>query len=222
MGHKLYLYPKWLRIWHFINLMLFFILIATGLSMHYSAASGWLVSSTGKAVSNVENGNFLMDFMTAVKWHNIAAIILCFNYLFYLIANSYTGNVRYYNIKEQALLKKIFIQARYYAYGMFKGEPHPFPVNEERKFNPLQKTTYFITMYVLMPLLVLSGIGLFFPELIPDKIFGLSGLLVNSLIHITVGYFLSLFMIVHIYICTLGVTPSTLFKGMINGYHEVH
>jgi thiosulfate reductase cytochrome b subunit len=29
-------------------------------------------------------------------------------------------------------------------------------------------------------------------------------------------------MLIHIYTCTLGDKPTTLFKSMINGYHEEH
>ncbi len=221
MGHKLYLYPRWIRSWHLLNLTLFIVLIATGLSMQYTDASGWLVqSATGVAEMNREN--FLMEFGTAVKWHNIAAIILSFNFLFYLIANAVTGNLKFYNIREKGMLKNLFLQARYYAYGMFVGEKHPFPVSEKMKFNPLQRVAYFSVMYILMPILILSGIGLFFPELIPNKVFGINGLVINALIHISMAFFLSIFMIVHIYLCTLGVRASTLFKGIINGYHEVH
>ncbi len=223
MGHKLYLYPRWLRLWHVINLVLFIILIATGLSMQYSFASGWLVGEMGQVATNASDEDFLMGFLTAVKWHNIAAIILSFNFVYYIIGNVVSKNGRYYNLlREKDLFKKIMIQARFYAYGMFVGEKHPFPVSENRKFNPLQKFAYFSVMYVFMPLLILSGIGMFFPELIPVRVFGVSGLMLNALIHITMGFLLSIFMIVHIYLCTLGVTPSTLFKSMINGYHEVH
>ena len=39
-------------------------------------------------------------------------------------------------------------------------------VDEENKFNPLQKITYVIVIYLLMPLLILSGFALLFPEII--------------------------------------------------------
>ena len=60
---------------------------------------------------------------------------------------------------------------------MFKGEKHPFPVTEERKFNPLQKLTYVLAMYVAFPLLIISGIGLLLPEITITTFFGISGLI---------------------------------------------
>jgi thiosulfate reductase cytochrome b subunit len=49
-----------------------------------------------------------------------------------------------------------------------------------------------------------------------------SGLHLIDLFHIIVGFLVSLFMVVHIYFCTIGSTPLSNFKSMINGYHEGH
>ena len=103
---------------------------------------------------------------------------------------------------------------------MFKGEKHPFPVTEKRKFNPLQKVTYVLAMYVAFPLLIISGIGLLFPEITIKNFFGVSGLILTDILHITMGFFLSVFMVIHIYTCTLGAKPTSLFWGMISGYHR--
>ena len=101
----------------------------------------------------------------------------------------------------------------------FKGEKHPFPVTEESKFNPLQKVSYVLAMYVAVPLLIISGIGLFFPEITIKSFFGVSGLILTDILHITIGFFLSVFLIIHIYTCTLGAKPTSLFRGIITGYH---
>ena len=37
-------------------------------------------------------------------------------------------------------------QARWYLLGIFKGEPHPYHVSPEHKFNPLQHITYMTPM----------------------------------------------------------------------------
>jgi thiosulfate reductase cytochrome b subunit len=103
---------------------------------------------------------------------------------------------------------------------MFRGEKHPFPVSLERKFNPLQKFSYVMAMYVAMPLVIISGLGLLFPEATINKIFGVSGLILTDILHITMGFFLSVFLVIHIYTCTLGSKPTSLFRGMITGFHE--
>jgi thiosulfate reductase cytochrome b subunit len=103
---------------------------------------------------------------------------------------------------------------------MFSGEKHPFPVTEKRKFNPLQKVTYVLAMYFAFPLLIISGAGLLFPEITIKNFLGASGLVLTDILHITMGFFLSVFMVIHIYTCTLGAKPTSLFWGMISGYHR--
>jgi len=110
-------------------------------------------------------------------------------------------------------------QLRFYSFGMFRGEKHPFPVTMENKFNPLQKFTYVLSMYVGMPLLIISGLGLLFPEITINKLFGVSGLVLTDILHKSMGFLLSIFMIIHIYTCTLGARPGSLFWGMVSGYH---
>ena len=200
----MYLYPKWIRAWHIINAVLFLILIVTGLSMQYT---------------DKENASYVVGFAKAVKWHNFAAIILTINYIIFVTGNLFTKNGKYYKISKKNFLEELISQLKYYSWGMFKGEKHPFPVTEERKFNPLQKLTYVLAMYVAVPLLIISGIGLLFPEITITGFLGVSGLLMTDILHITMGFFLSIFMVIHIYTCTLGAKPSSLFWGMISGYH---
>ncbi len=201
----MYLYPKWIRIWHVFNALLFIVLIVTGLSMQY----------TGK-----DNPSYVVGFAKAVKWHNFAAILLVINYIAFVAGNRFTKNGHYYKIDKKTFLSDLMKQFRYYSFGMFRGEKHPFPVTEERKFNPLQKFSYILAMYVALPLLIISGIGLLFPEITINRFLGVSGLIYTDILHITMGFFLSIFMLIHIYTCTLGAKPTSLFWGMITGYHR--
>jgi len=201
----MYLYPKWLRAWHVINAILFLILIATGLSMQYT---------------DKENVSYVVGFAIAVKWHNFAALLLTISYIIFVAGNLLTRNGRYYKVSRENFMEELVKQLKYYSVGMFKGEKHPYPVTEERKFNPLQKVTYLVAMYVAVPLLIISGVGLLFPEITITRFFGVSGLILTDILHITMGFFLSVFMIIHIYTCTLGAKPTSLFWGMISGYHR--
>jgi len=200
----MYLYPKWIRIWHLINAAMFLILIITGISMQY----------TGK-----ENTTYVVGFAKAVKWHNFAALILVINYILFVTGNLLTSNGKYYKIGRKGFLSDLKKQFIYYSKGMFKGEKHPFPVTEDRKFNPLQKITYVLALYIAFPLLIISGIGLLLPEITITTFFGISGLILTDILHITMGFFLSIFMIIHVYTCTLGHKPTSLFRGIITGYH---
>ena len=202
---RIYLYPVWIRLWHVINALMFLLLILTGLSLHYAT---------------VENS--FIPFELSVAIHNVCAIILSINYGVYIIGNMFSGNGNYYRKWRKNLWPKLWKQFLFYSIGIFKSEPHPFPITKKQKFNPLQKVSYVLAMYFGMPLLIVSGIALMFPEKISNTIFKISGLLFYDVLHIVVGFVLSIFLLIHLYTCTLGDKPGTLFKSMINGYHEEH
>jgi thiosulfate reductase cytochrome b subunit len=169
------------------------------------------------------SGKFsLIRFDQAVKFHNIAAIILVIDYGFFVIGNRVTSNGKHYRIKRKGFFKGLRLQFSYYTNGMFKGDKHPFEITPDNKFNPLQKISYVMVIYFFMPLLIISGLALLFPEIIITQVFGISGILLTDLVHVIAGFILSIFMIIHIYTCTLGEKPGTLFRSMMNGYHEVH
>jgi len=201
----MYLYPVWVRLWHVLNAILVIILIITGISMQY----------TGK-----DNHMLLVNFASAVKWHNIAAVTLTISYMFFVTMNLRTGNGKYYRLSKKNFFSDLGKQFRFYSMGMFKGEKPPFPVTLERKFNPLQKLSYVLIMYVALPLMIISGLGLMLPEVTINTIFGVSGLILTDILHITMGFLISVFLIIHIYTCTLGARPGSLFKSMLSGFHE--
>jgi len=200
---RIYLYPIWIRLWHIINATSFLLLVVTGISLHYA-----------------DPNSFVIPFEVSVSIHNVCALILTFNYGFYLIGNIVSGNIKYYRGLKEDLKKNLWTQAIFYVSGIFKKEKHPFEINEKRKFNPLQKVSYVVVMYVCMPLIIVSGFGLLFPDIIIMNIFGGNGLAITDYLHQIMGFCLSIFLLIHLYTCTLGSKPNTLFKSMVNGYHE--
>lgn len=205
MSEKVYLYSIWIRIWHWLNALVFILLVITGLSMQYVGMKG-----------------VFMRFDWAVSLHNIGGVVLTVGFFYFVITNILTKNSKYYSLQPKGLFQRLTKQFYYYLIGIFKKEECPFPINEERKFNPLQKITYQIAMFVLMPILGITGWALLYPEIIIFNVFGASGIHLTDLVHIIAGFSLSIFMIVHIYFCTIGKTATSNFKGMINGWHEQH
>ncbi len=205
MSEKLYLYPVWTRLWHWGNALFFLLLIVTGLSMQYSSVEFPIVR-----------------FDLAVSLHNISGILVLVWYLVFITANRFTSNGKYYKIKRNGFISELTKQIVYYTFGIFRKETPPFPITLERKFNPLQKVSYVIAMYYLMPLMIVSGVLLLFPEVIPSVIFGTSGIHIVVLIHVIAGFILSIFLVVHVYFCTIGATLTSNFKSMFTGYHSSH
>jgi thiosulfate reductase cytochrome b subunit len=201
---KIYFYPVWLRIWHGIHAFGILVLIATGLSMQYS---------------NPEYP--LINFELAVNLHNISGILVSVNYLLFFIGNLITSNKKYYRIKLKGLHKRIQLQAVYYLFGMFKGQQTPFPLSERRKFNPLQKVSYLITMYLFVPGIIITGWALLFPETIIEDVYNVSGIFLTAIIHTILGILISFFLIVHLYVATIGRNPLSNFRSIFNGYHNI-
>jgi thiosulfate reductase cytochrome b subunit len=202
---RIYLYPVWIRLWHLLNAILCLTLIITGISMQFS------------------NPKFpMIRFDVAVSIHNILGILLTVNYIFFFAGNLITRNGKYYKPVISGYFSRLMTQFSYYTWGLFKGATAPYPVTQERKFNPLQQATYIGTMYFLIPLVFITGLAMLYPEVIPARIFWSSGLHFTDLLHIIAGFLISVFMCIHVYFCTIGATPVSNFKSMINGFHDVH
>jgi len=201
---KIYLYPLWLRIWHHVNAVLMLALILTGVSMQYS------------------NPDYpLIRFDIAVSVHNISGILLTLSYFYFFLGILFTSIGRHY-VMKQGFIKAFYQQARYYMFGIFRGEPSPFPVNADRKFNPIQQITYNVIQHAITPVTFITGWALLYPETIILNVYGYSGILLTSLLHVAAGFLISIFLVIHLYFITVGHSVSSNMKSMITGYHEIH
>lgn len=205
MSEFYYFYPKWVRLWHALNALLCLVLIVTGVSMQYTTQV--------KA---------FIRFDVAVTIHNVCGIALTAMYLVFVAGNVLTPNGKHYKLKFKGLFSDIRKQFYYYSIGIFKNQKLPFPLNHDRKFNPLQKASYVLIMYVCLPLVFLTGWALLFPESVIEKFMGFDGLQLTDLLHIVIGFILTMFLIVHIYFSTIGIRKSNNFKSIITGWHQTH
>lgn len=201
MAKLSYHYPLIIRIWHILNALLILLLIVTGFSIYY-----------------VDPGRPLIEFSWAIKIHNASGVTLSFSYLIFFFANIFTENRKFYKMPFKGVGKRLMKQGTYYLFGMFRGDPKPYPITEERKFNPLQKLFYVLIMYIGVPIVIISGYGLLFPESVIKALFGVSGILITDFLHVVMGFFITLFLFIHIYVSTIGHTRTSNFKAIITGY----
>ena len=197
----LYLYPVWLRLWHWLNALLFVTLLATGVSMHFSL-------------------NGLIPFDVAVPVHNTSGVLLTVSWLTFVVGNLWSGNAKHYSINLRTLPGDLIAQTRYYLHGIFVGAPHPFHVSAEHKLNALQTLSYVGVMYGLMPILILSGWAFLFSTSLPETLFGIGTVWIIAMVHLVVAWMLALFLVVHTYIITTGEKPTTNLKAMVTGWHK--
>ena len=203
MSDRFYIMPLWLRAWHWLNALGFLLLIASGVSLHFASPEI----------------PFLIRFDVARSMHNVAGITVSVLYVLYIVANVTSGNGRHYLPNPKGFVREFSAQNAYVAAGIFKGERPPVVPSPERKFNALQQMTYLMVMYGAMPVLVLSGLLFMFPELVPETLFGVAGLLPVAVTHYVTGFLLALFLMGHVYMGTMGTTPAAGFRMMITGWH---
>ncbi|HOU03294.1 MAG TPA: cytochrome b/b6 domain-containing protein [Bacteroidales bacterium] len=203
----MYLYPLWIRLWHLINALAVVILIVTGLSMFLAGNSATQLFD---------------EASKAARWHNVSAAILTISYLFFVTGNIISENGKYYKIRKGTFFSDLTGQLKYYLCDMFRGKKDPFRATFEQKFNPLQKITYIVTMYIALPLLIISGVGLMLPEKTLNSLFGLNSLVVTDILHIIIGFFIVLFLAIHIFLSTLAPGSPSGLSGIITGYKRTN
>ena len=194
---KVKVYPRFERFWHWSQMALIFVLLFTGLGL---------------------NGlHGLIPFGPAVMIHTLAALALILLWVFAIFWHLTTGTWVHYVPTTEGLFKV----ARFYAYGIFKGEHHPYRKAYWRKHNPLQALTYLALKLILFPAIWVTGLvylGYNFWESAPDSSLWLQ---VVANLHILVAYAIAAFVVAHVYLLTVGHSFREHVRPMITGFDTV-
>ena len=193
------LFPRWLRLWHWANALLFLTLIVTGFSLHFAGV-----------------GQGGVGFKLAVTIHNLLGVALVGVYLFYLGSMAVTGHWRQY-IPRRPLFQRIYKQVLYYIWGIFKGAHHPYEASVESRFNPIQQLAYIMAVLTLMPGQIVTGVALLFPDRVPEQAFGMNGIMPWAVGHAAIAYFTVVFLFIHLYLALTVGEPHTGVKSMLLG-----
>lgn len=194
-----YLYTRYERSWHWLQMVLIFILLITGLEVH---------------------GVFtLFGFEQAVNIHNFTGISWLIAFAFFIFWLFTTGEWKQYI----PTTKKLFAVMLYYGYGIFKGQPHPVPKRKEAKHNPLQRLTYLGLAALLLPLQMISGLLYWTFNSWPADwpFFNTLTLGMVAFVHMALAFAILGFIIVHVYMTTTGHTLFAHIKSMITGWEEI-
>lgn len=194
---NIYLYTRYERFWHWLQMALIFLLLVTGFEI---------------------NGTYtLFGFERAVEIHNYTGNTWLIAFAFFVFWLFTTGEWKQY----VPTTKRMFAVIRYYVYGIFRGEPHPVPKRRDAKHNPLQRLTYLSLAAILLPVQMITGFLYWGYNYWPG--WGLEGLdlRVLALIHTAGAFAILSFVIVHVYMITTGHTIFAHTKAMITGWEEV-
>lgn len=201
---KMYVHPAPVRVWHWIN-----------------AAGVVLLVLTGAQIRFAEQMN-LMSLQKAISVHNYAGFTVLGAYLLWLFYYFTTGKIQTYLPNLKTFHTQAIRQIKFYGYGIFKGDPNPYSISPENKFNPLQEMAYVKLMFIMLPAQIITGLFLWQVKRFGDYIGFLGGIKVVDTIHVLLFFFFASFLIVHCYLATLGHTPLAHFKAMFTGYEDHH
>jgi len=193
---RVMLYTRFERFWHWTQMALIMVLIFTGFGIH--------------------GFHQLLDFRTLVTVHSASALGLVVLWIFAIFWHLTTGTWRHYVPTSKGL----FRVAKFYAWGIFKGERHPYRKAYWRKHNPLQALAYLSLKLFLFPAIWISGIlYLLYPYLPPLPVGDSLGLV--ALIHTAAAYAIVVFVIAHVYLLTTGHSFREHVMPMISGFDDV-
>jgi thiosulfate reductase cytochrome b subunit len=203
---RIYLQPTAVRIWHWLNAIGIITLTITGIQIRFPEYVQPLA------------------FQTAVSLHNTAGILVAvsFSFWFFYYAVIARSMARLYVPTRTDLQHGLLRQAFYYFFDYFRGGPSPHHPTPENKFNPMQKSAYLAIMFVLVPLVSLTGILLMNVSPLREIILMLGGLKILVAIHFLLACCLFAFLFTHVYLATLGRTPMAYITPMWTGWEEVH
>ena len=169
-----------LRGWHVINAATVVFLSVTGLGLRWG-----LTAASGRIVA----------------WHSFAGGVHVMAWSVWLGFNVITGcYVGRYLRPTGGWGAGITRQIVYYSWGIFRGRRHPYPYGG---FNPLQSAVYLLVMGLLLPVVMVSGLGLL--SLRAGAFANIESwghLLVE--VHFLAGCLLLAFLSVHLYLAVWG------------------
>ena len=194
---NVYLYTRYERFWHWLQMVLIFLLLITGLEVHGLYT--------------------LFGFKLAVEIHNFVGLAWLIAFAFFVFWVFTTGEWKQYI----PTTKKMFAVIRYYSYGIFRGETHPVPKRKDAKHNPLQRLTYLSLAALLLPVQMATGFLYWGYNSWADWGFADLSLGIVALVHMIGAFAIFAFIIVHVYMTTTGHTLFAHTKAMITGWEEV-
>lgn len=201
-GRAVYMYSAYERFWHWLQAGAVLLLLLTGLEVHFPGSLS------------------LFGFGLAVRTHNIVAFVVVVNAALAAFYHFASGEIRQFLPEPRGFFRGAILQVRYYLFGIFRGEPHPFEKHPGQKMNVLQQVTYLAILNLLFPLQIGTGLLIWGAQRwqTVDSVFG--GLGVIGPIHALGAWLFAAFLAVHIYLTTTGPTPAAYVKAMVTGWEE--
>ncbi len=191
------IYSHFERFWHWTQMALIVTMLVTGFAIH--GLHDWI------------------SFDRAVTLHTLAALALLGLWVLATFWLFTTGNWKHYLPTARGLGQVV----RFYSYGIFLGERHPYRKAFWRKHNPLQAIAYLALKGVLFPLIWASGIAYLLYFAWGDSPGAAAWLQGIALLHTATAYAILAFVVMHVYMLTIGGSFAHHVKPMLTGFDKV-
>jgi thiosulfate reductase cytochrome b subunit len=195
---NVYLYTRYERFWHWLQMVFIAILLVTGFEVH--------------------NGYQLLSFGRAVSIHNWVGLTWLITFFFFVFWIMTTGEWKQYIPTTRKMIEVIW----YYLHGIFTGASHPVPKRKNAKHNPLQRMIYLALAALILPVQMLTGFLYWGYNSWADWSLGFLSLGVVAFLHVAGAFAILSFVIVHIYMTTTGHSIFAHIRAMITGWEEVN
>jgi thiosulfate reductase cytochrome b subunit len=201
-GQRVYMYSIYERFWHWLQALTVLTLLLTGVEVHFSMVQ-------------------LFGFEKAVRLHSIVGFVVVVNAIAAALFHFASGEIRRFVPASAGFIEQATAQARYYTYGIFHHESHPFSKRPHQRLNPLQQITYLVILNVLLPLQVVTGILIWGVQRWPGVDSAFSGLSMIAPVHTFGAWMFAAFLLLHVYLTTTGATPTSSLRAMLVGWQDV-
>lgn len=195
--HCVMVYTRFNRLWHWSQATSIIILIFTGL--------------------RIMGMHALIPYGPAVMIHTLTALALLLLWAFATFWLFTTGQWRQY-LPTGAGLWEVM---KFYAWGVFHGEHHPYRKVFTRKHNPLQAVSYLVLKTVLFPAVWSTGIVYLLHGLWQGWDRGGFWLNIVANLHILAGFAVFTFVVIHLYLLTIGHGFLAHVRPMITGFDRI-
>ena len=190
----------WIRLWHWLTALSFILLTITGTILHFGGPGGAALS-----------------YDTATALHDVSGIFMSVLYGVHLVFMIGTGYWRCYIPSGRKLWARLKAQVVFYTVGSGRNGPYAGPTADSR-FNVLQQLSYLVVVFALLPLLIVTGLlYLYYPAFVPEIVLGLAGLWPLALSHHALGILGAAYLVVHVYMATVGPNAGASLKFMTIG-----
>ncbi|WP_415183468.1 cytochrome b/b6 domain-containing protein [Phaeovulum sp.] len=190
-------YTRFNRIWHWSQVASIFLLLFTGARMMGLHQIG--------------------PFGLSVTVHTLVALALLLLWAFATFWLFTTEAWKQF-IPTRNGLRQVL---RYYAWGIFRGEAHPYHKQYQRRHNPLQLLSYLALKLVLFPAIWMTGLAYLTYGFWGKSDTGAVWLTGIANLHTLAAFAIASFVVIHVYLLTIGHGFRENVRPMITGFEKV-